>query len=273
MQGEARDGLERAVRTLEDKSKLRSDASPELIKNEIRKYEVDLKPYKDQLTKNVPYRALAGFFDNAKSSVGWGSINTIVLYARKLNESYPLPYTFGESSGLNRELYFNKEWVELIQANTVSILGWIQYEKVRWLQSMNPEVPSLVYKLAPMDEKMRKLGHVRDLWECILEQRQILDVFTGNPIENRNYDIDHFIPWSFIKDDNIWNLVLSCPTCNLKKSDKLPDLQYLDSIVNRNKGLLIETHKEDMKNYQSRKLIKIYDWAKVNGYTEVWKPA
>ena len=28
-----------------------------------------------------------------------------------------------------------------------------------------------------------------------------------------------------------------------------------------------------MKNYQSRKLIKIYDWAKVNGYTEVWKPA
>lgn len=32
----------------------------------------------------------------------------------------------------------------------VAILGWIQYEKVRW------EVPGLVYKLAPLDNKMRK---------------------------------------------------------------------------------------------------------------------
>ena len=38
----------------------------------------------------------------------------------------------------------------MIQDNTVSILGWIQYEKVRWLQNNNPEVPGLVYKLAPM---------------------------------------------------------------------------------------------------------------------------
>lgn len=29
------------------------------------------------------------------------------------------------------------------------------------LQNNNPEVPGLVYKLAPLDDKMRKLGHVR----------------------------------------------------------------------------------------------------------------
>lgn len=29
----------------------------------------------------------------------------------------------------------------MIQDNTVSILGWIQYEKGRWLQNNNPEVP------------------------------------------------------------------------------------------------------------------------------------
>ena len=32
-----------------------------------------------------------------------------------------------------------------------------------------PEVPGLVYKMAPMDEKMRKLNNVRKLWEAILE--------------------------------------------------------------------------------------------------------
>ena len=44
-----------------------------------------------------------------------------------------LPYTLGESS----EICFQPEWVEMIQDNTVSILGWIQYEKVKWLQGQS----------------------------------------------------------------------------------------------------------------------------------------
>ena len=67
----------------------------------------------------------------------------------------------------------------MIQDNTVNILGWIQYEKVKWLQNNNPEVPGLIYKLAPMNEKMRKLSNVRKLWEWILEIQGIRDVFTG----------------------------------------------------------------------------------------------
>ena len=71
-----------------------------------------------------------------------------------------LSYTLGESSKLKKEIHFQPAWMEMIQDNTVSILGWIQYEKVKWLQNNNPEVPGLVYKLAPMDEKMRKLNNV-----------------------------------------------------------------------------------------------------------------
>lgn len=66
----------------------------------------------------------------------------------------------------------------MIQDNTVNILGWIQYEKVKWLQNNNPEVPGLIYKLAPMNEKMRKLSNVRKLWEGILEiQRKNFIIF------------------------------------------------------------------------------------------------
>ena len=35
------------------------------------------------------------------------------------------------------------------------------------------QVPGLVYKLAPMDEKMRKLNNVRKLWEGILEISEV----------------------------------------------------------------------------------------------------
>ena len=76
----------------------------------------------------------------------------------------------------------------MIQDNTVNILGWIQYEKVKWLQNNNPEVPGLVYKLAPMDERIRKLPHVRKLWEGIFDVCEVKDVFTGKPVNTKQYD-------------------------------------------------------------------------------------
>ena len=49
---------------------------------------------------------------------------------------------------------------------------------------------------------------------------------------------DHFIPWSFVKEDKLWNFVLSCPDCNIKKSDKLPSKNFISIIHNRNNLLL-----------------------------------
>lgn len=61
----------------------------------------------------------------------------------------------------------------MIQDNMVAILGWIQYEKLHWLQNNNPEVPGLVYKLVQLDDKMRKLNHVRKLWESVLDTTKL----------------------------------------------------------------------------------------------------
>ena len=86
-------------------------------------------------------------------------------------------------------------------------------------------------------------------------------------------DVDHFIPWSFIKDDNLWNLVLSCPTCNRRKNDRLPDGEYLTDIIDRNQNLLIESYRQEMQGYQSRMISYVYNWAKVNGYDRTWRPS
>ena len=86
-------------------------------------------------------------------------------------------------------------------------MGWIQCEKVKWLQNNNPEVLGLVYKLTPTEEKVRKLKKVRDLWQDIMEVQEIRDVFTGQPVKKKKYDIDHFIPWLFVMNDELWNLM------------------------------------------------------------------
>ncbi len=49
--------------------------------------------------------------------------------------------------------------------------------------------------------------------------------------------VDHFIPWSFIKEDKLWNFVLACPACNIRKSNKIPGMEYVKVIQTRNDNL------------------------------------
>ncbi len=222
--GEVRDGLERAVLKLSELSDLPSNASKVEIKNAIRQHNAELRQAKEQLTNMVPYRAMAGFFSTAGlTSVPWDSVpkmrETISSFSYEVTA---LPYTLGANSKLAKEVVFHPDWVRMIQDYTVSILGWIQNEKVKWLQNNNPEVPGLVYKLLPMDEKMRKLGKVRNLWEGVLEICPVSDVFTGDRIMPGGYDIDHFIPWSFVMNDELWNLMPMDSSLNSSKSNRLP---------------------------------------------------
>ena len=223
LDGQVRDGLERAVMRLSELSSLPANASKVEIKNAIKEHNAELQSAKKQLTNMVPYRALAGFFDKAEETVDWGSVKRMTAYIERVNRDVVLlPYTLGESSNLKKEIRFQQSWVEMIQDNTVSISAWIQYEKVKWLRNNNPEVPGLIYRLAPLDEKMRKLGHVRKLWDGILDLRSINDVFTDTPIDQTKYDVDHFIPWSFVMNDELWNLMPMDSSLNSVKSNRLP---------------------------------------------------
>ena len=303
--GEVRDGLERAVLKLSELSDLTSNASRVEIRNAIRKYNAELRRYKEQLTNMVPYRAMAGFFASAGlDGVPWDSVvrmrETISSFSYEVTA---LPYTLGEGSKLNKEVRFHPDWIRMIQDYTVSILGWIQYEKVKWLQNNNPEVPGLVYKLLPMDEKMRKLGKVRNLWEGILSIRGITDVFTGRPVVLGQYDVDHFIPWSFVMNDELWNLMPMDSSLNSVKSNKLPQWDPFFSRFAENQYVLYEmihekpgihklyeacwrdnlhsiwagqelyrpgNTKETFGMILARNMRPVYDSAKRQGY-EVWK--
>ncbi len=303
LDGQVRDGLERAVIKLAELSGLPSNASKVEIKNAIKEHDKILKDAKEQLTNMVPYRALAGFFSKADEKADWDSIRRITAYIERINRDVVLlPYTLGSSSKLKKEIHFEPAWIEMIQDNTVAILGWIQYEKVKWLQNNNPEVPGLVYKLAPMDEKMRKLGFVHKLWDGILEQNVIRDVFTDQEIQPGKYDVDHFIPWSFVMNDELWNLMPMDSSLNSSKSNKLPkwdpffikfaENQYLlYSMIHEKEGVhkLFESclrdnlhsiwagqelyrkgnSREEFFGILEKNMHPVYDSAKRQGY-EVW---
>ena len=93
------------------------------------------------------------------------------------------------------------------------------------------------------------------------------------PVTKSSVHVDHFIPWSFIKDDNLWNFVLACPKCNESKNDKLAPKAQLDLLVRRNEKIIVERPNISlMRNYQAKRLIDIYSWASDNGYKDIWIP-
>ncbi len=301
--GHVRDGLERAIVKLTELSNLSSNASRIEILNAIKEHDIELKSAKEQLTNMVPYRALAGFFKAKESVVPWDSVKRITTYIENINKDVVvLPYTLGPSSKLKKEMYFQPAWAEMIRDNTVSILGWINYEKIKWLQNNNPEVPGLVYKLAPMDEKMRKLNKVRKLWNGILDISEVKDVFTEKNIVSDQYDVDHFIPWSFVMNDELWNLMPMDSSLNSAKSNRLPkwdpffrrfaDNQYLlYGLIYEREGihkLYVDCYKdnlhsiwagqelyrkgnsrEEFYNILEKNMRPVYDSAGRQGY-EVW---
>lgn len=302
--GAIRDGLERAVLQLAELSKLPSNASKTEIKNAIQEHNKELKACKEQLTNMVPYRALAGFFYRSDEVVNWNSSVRMVEYIKRINDTViTLPYTLGESSRLKKEVHIHPTWAKMIQDNTVSILGWIQYEKVKWLQMNNPDVPGLVYKLAPLDGKMRKLHHVHKLWDAIIDLHPVRDIFTDQLIQKKAYDVDHFIPWSFVMNDELWNLMPMDSSLNSSKSNRLPKWnpffqrfagnQYLlYEMVQKNPGLrrLYEAcfrdnlhsiwagqelyrpdnTKEEFTSILQKNMQPVYDSARRQGY-ELWK--
>jgi hypothetical protein len=147
------------------------------------------------------------------------------------------------------------------------------------------------YHLALFLEKFNEKGDTTNLLLKVenVSKRSSLDQFyqvlsafysgkcfyCGKAIKKENAHVDHFIPWSFVQADQLWNLVIACSACNLSKSDKLANKLFLETVIERNDTLITipELRKrEDMKVYTSKKLKELYDYSVENGFTDVWMP-
>lgn len=172
-----------------------------------------------------------------------------------------------------------EEWIrinplmyEFVCKHKVIIEKLNYYEWARFLEKVNDDkVADHILTKIDKSSKRNNLSYYRQILFDEFENKRCF--YCGKMLNPKKTDVDHFIPWSFIKNDNLWNLVLACPTCNRSKNDKLPDARYLEILVNRNNEMQIHIEYNDMINYQQRMLRYVYDIAKINGYNTIWKPS
>ncbi|ADI00157.1 HNH endonuclease [[Bacillus] selenitireducens MLS10] len=150
------------------------------------------------------------------------------------------------------------------------------------------------YHMARMIEALNEDLTIKDLLtkvECIAKRSSLKPFATiighyfnqecfycHKPLDSgkRKTAVDHFIPWSFVQSDNLWNLVLSCGTCNSSKSDKIPEETYLNNVLERNDQLIQQANMNEverhMHNYKQEKMVLLYEYSIKNGYDTIWQP-
>lgn len=223
-QGNSVNSIERAVKKLDDLNCLDHMADRAKIIEVIEGNEKLLHDEKYQISKNVPYRLLSSFMKEIGGNDPlWDQRTRLIAYMEMISKSCCLPYTIGSERGLNRRIIIEERWKHFLIDNMVLIRGWIRMKKIKYLQDRNPGVPGIIYKLEPENEKQRKLQNVRKLWSAVIDTIGISDIYSGTMLGKMDYEIDHFVPWSFITNDEIWNLMPVNASSNSRKRDKLPD--------------------------------------------------
>lgn len=144
------------------------------------------------------------------------------------------------------------------------------YSWARFLEQVNSEnaLIRVLEKLELATPRRSDLSVYREILRKEFEEDTCF--YCGAKLKNKIH-VDHFIPWSFVKDDKIWNFVLSCPHCNERKNNKLPAKEYLIRIETRNKracevdDLIVQT---DFAGYTDDLLSRMWKYAQLGGLKE-----
>ena len=93
---------------------------------------------------------------------------------------------------------------------------------------------------------------------------EVKDVFTGKPVNTKQYDIDHFIPWSFVMNDELWNLMPMDSSLNSSKNNRLPKWKPFFEIFAGNQFILYE------KIYEMPELHKLFEACYRDNLHSIW---
>lgn len=124
-------------------------------------------------------------------------------------------------------ILINPIWIEFLISNAKLIKDFCYWNLSLYLQARNPNVPDIPNKLIK-DASRNSLREQTDkYWKIVFQEVGSIDcIYTGKrlSLENKNFSLDHFVPYSFVSHDLIWNLYPIDKSENSRKSNLLPSV-------------------------------------------------
>ena len=136
-------------------------------------------------------------------------------------------YTYNKNS-----ISVKPEALRFFSENYTFLYKAIILEWAKFLERVNRGLPMLISKIE-REEVFR--NSLKKPYKILREHFETC-FYCGNLLssDRKMIQVDHFIPWSYIFEDEIWNLVLACRCCNSKKNRSLPPVEFVERIIDRN---------------------------------------
>jgi len=191
----------------------------EAIKSKIVDYE---------LVRYVPFRLIRPFFKELRGLKDQQVNNQVKLIADQLFKTRKPLYKFDQNS---TAIIIHPEWASYIQTNYRIIRGWVSWGWLQYMQTNNPNTPALVNKLFPPRER-ESLQSQTFYWKTIIENCAGFQcIYSGKKMSLDDLSLDHYLPWSFVAHDHLWNLIPVPRSVNSSKSDRIPSNAYFESFI------------------------------------------
>ena len=177
----------------------------------------ELKRLMTVLSQNVPYRLQAPLIKTPDSKL-WNKLNDITDY---INSQDGVMYLIERKKSIDSRIIIDDLWMDYLQSNLGILIGWTDFNLITYLQRRNPTVPGISNKIYPPQE--RKLTAATNYWKHIIQRGNVRDIYSGDELTTKGLSIDHFVPWSYVASDELWNLIPTEKSINSSKSNNLPD--------------------------------------------------
>lgn len=134
-------------------------------------------------------------------------------------------------------LYIKAEYLELLKKNNEILYPLINSRWAQIVESFDYS-PRISKKIKFLDDIQYNRSSLKPFQEWLDIENPNHECFLcGKAIEDLDLTIDHVIPWSYVFEDNLWNLVYVHRSCNSSKSNIIPTANNIQKLEDRNKKI------------------------------------
>jgi hypothetical protein len=172
-----------------------------------------------------------------KKRVGTGSFNDVIKCFHNIPKSDPVkPRLFThDENNLGKGIVIPSEARGFLKENhqTLDLLaigGWVKFTE------MYTSAPRLYEKIRGI---VPERSDTKPYCNFFLNQGETHCFYCSCSLEAKP-EVDHVIPWSYMAENKVWNLVLACRDCNGSggKSNRMPNDDFIKTLNQRNEEIL-----------------------------------
>ncbi len=152
------------------------------------------------------------------------------------------PYSFPNGNWNSIEV--PSQWAAFFRKNYSLLKDFTYWNFADFLQARNTAVPGLVKKFELPASRL-SLDSQRKFWLSYLNSEQVTTDIYGHEFTADSFALDHFLPWTFVVHNQIWNLTPMEKSLNSSKSDLIPDEAFVAPLARQHQSLVKYHYRTD----------------------------